>query len=135
MSQEPRHIACRTERDALVITILDPELTDYEQVQAMKTEMEIAIRNSKTKKVAIDMSNVIMVTSVALFPFINARSTAEDAGGRLVLCNMSDHAVQVFTVSQLIVETRSHAKYFSFAEDLESALDQLNEHTPPACQT
>jgi len=43
MSQESRHIACRTERDALVITILDPELNDYEQVRAMKTEMETAI--------------------------------------------------------------------------------------------
>ncbi len=135
MSEEFFHIACRTERQALVITILDSMLNDYEQVCAMSTEMQTAIGSSKTKRVAIDMSNVIMITSVALFPFVRATSAASVAGGWLVLCNMSDPVAQVFVISQLIVENRPHAKYLSLAEDLESAFDQLNEHLPPTSET
>jgi anti-anti-sigma regulatory factor len=126
MPQQDDHIACRTDRDVLVITILDARLNDYDQVRVMDADIQHAIGTSLTKNVAIDMSRVQMVTSVALFPFIHARGTAAAAGGKLVLCHMADQVLQVFTISQLLVESRPHAVYLALAEDLESAIAQLS---------
>ncbi len=123
----PRHIEIRMREDITVITVLDSRLDDQEQSSALRDELENAIQEGKNQKVVIDLRNVEYMTSVGVVPLAAARRAAEEFGGRIVLCNLNDLVAKVLTVTQLIVETRTHVRHFAVSEDLEAAFWLLNE--------
>ena len=123
----PRHINVRIHEDIMVVTVLDAQISDLEQSNALRDELEGAIRAGRNQKIVIDLRNVEYMTSVGVMPLVAARRAAEELGGRTVLCNLNDLVAKVLTVTQLIVETRDHVRHFAVSEDLEAAFWLLNE--------
>ena len=72
------------------------------------------------------------ITSIALFPFVTLRKTVEEAGGRVVICNVADIVAKVLTISQLLVESRVSARHLTLASDLDSARQMLETDTGAA---
>jgi len=115
---EGLHVTSRIEDDVLIITIKDPRLIDYDQVRAMRTEIELAIDESSTKLVAVDMSNVEMITSVAILPLVGGSGRARHLGGEAVFCNMSEMVNYALETCKLVVEHRSHSQQVVGVADL-----------------
>ena len=125
MPDNAQYTTSRYEQGILVIELLPTELRDEHVVFAVRDEIVSAIRESESDKVIIHMKNVRYLTSIALLPFVGIRSAAEERGGRVVLCEPSGIVVDVLSVSQLIVESRDHARHLQMADSLESAIALL----------
>jgi len=137
MNTKPQHIAVSRQQDVLVIEPLLQYLNDFEKVAALRDEIVAAMERADAKNVVLDLRNIKVLTSVALFPFIEVRSVSEQLGGHVVLCNVDTAVAQALTVSQLLVETREHAHYLVLAEDVPSAITWFKRATPqiPVHQT
>ncbi len=120
-----QHTTSRYEQGILVIEILPTQLNKEPLVSALHDEIVSAIRQSESDDIIIDMKHVEYLTSIALLPFVGIRSAAEQRGGRVVLCEPSGIVVDVLSVSQLIVESREHARHLHMADTLESAIALL----------
>ncbi len=120
-----KHTTSRYEQGILVIEILPTQLNKEPLVSALHDEIVSAIRQSESNDIIIDMKHVEYLTSIALLPFVGIRSAAEQRGGRVVLCEPSGIVVDVLSVSQLIVESREHARHLQMADTLESAIALL----------
>jgi anti-anti-sigma factor len=122
MPESAQYLTSRYEQGILVIEVLATKLNDDSLVFALRDEIVSAIRSSESDDVIIDMKNVKYLTSIALLPFVGIRSAAEQRGGRVVLCEPAGIVVDVLSVSQLIVESRDHARHLQMADSLESAI-------------
>lgn len=122
---ESQHVEVSSHGDLLVLTVRDSRLTDEQQARAWQQQMTDAIAGASAAGVIVDMKNVDYMTSVGVFPLVAARNVAERSGGRLVLCNLSETVAKVLTVTQLIVESRDHAKHLVACESFEDAVGQL----------
>ncbi len=122
-----QHLSIEERDDTLILTVLDERLTNDTQVNEWKDQMIAEILNRSPTGAVIDMRNVEYLTSIAVFPLVATRTAAEEAGVKVVLCNLSDAVAKVLTVVQLIVESREHANHFSVAGDLDGAIALLNQ--------
>lgn len=110
----------------LVITVLDNRLTEQLQVDQWHDQMSSAIRGASPAGIVLDMKNVEYMTSIAMLPLIATRAAAEERGARIVLCNLAPTVLKVLTVTQLLIDSRSHVKHLSMAETLDDALAVLS---------
>jgi anti-anti-sigma factor len=118
-----RPLITTKDRDGvLVITVLDKQLNDVDQVEDWQRQMAEAIRRASPAGVVIDMQRVEYMTSVAMLPLIATRSLADELGAKIILCNLSDSVLQALTVTQLIVERREHVRHLAVAENLDAAI-------------
>lgn len=127
MTLDPRHISIHPRVEALVIEVICRRLNDHEQVAELRDEILMAMQQLQSLHVILDLRNVQLLTSVALFPFIDIRSAAEREGRRVVLCNVATPVAQVLTVSQLIVENRDCAHHLVLTEDIPAAIDWFSQ--------
>jgi len=125
MTSHPRHIIVRDHQGVLILEVVDKQLSGEAQVDDWRSEMVDTIRRASPPGVVIDMKNVEYLTSIALFPLIATKAAAEELGARVVLCNLSETVAKILTVSQLIVESRPHAKHLAMANTLEDALSMF----------
>ena len=125
MAADFQHVVTRDHHGTLVIEVVDPELNAFEQVHRLRDEIVQAMTDAETANAVLDLNKVKYMTSVALLPFVDVRKTAQRNGGQVVLCNVSDVVAKVLTVSQLLVETRGHAKHLAIATDLDAAVELL----------
>ena len=125
MASPKKHISLSDRNGVLVITVLDKHLSEERQVSEWRSQMADAIRRTSPAGVVIDMRKVEYMTSIALFPLVATRAVAEETGAKIVLCNLSQTVATVLTVTQLIVESRPHAKHLAIAENLNAAVALL----------
>ena len=126
MTSSFQHITTHDHAGILVIEVLDRQLNEYEQVCRFRDEVLQEITSLETPRAILDLKNVEYISSVALLPFVDMRKNAEDRGGQVVLCNVSIVVARVLTVSQLIVESRGHARPLAISADLDAAVALLN---------
>ena len=125
MTENSQYLTSRYEQGILVLEVLPTMLNDESLVFGLRDEIVSAIRGSKSDDVIINMKNVEYLTSIALLPFVGIRGAAEQRGGRVVLCEPTHIVGDVLSVSQLIVESRDHARHLQMAGSLESAIALL----------
>jgi anti-anti-sigma factor len=126
MKPNARHIVAYTLEDALVIEVLCQHLNDYDMAAELRDQILAAMQHAQSDRVILDLRNVELLTSVALFPLIEIRAEAEREGRRVVLCNVATPVAQALTVSQLIVENRPYARHLVLTEDIPAAIEWLN---------
>jgi len=119
------HIVTKEKDGVLIINLLDERLTEYDQGRSLRTEIESAIDGSTTKLIVIDMSKVEMIASVTILPLIGSSSSARDAGGDVVFCNLSPLVKQSLETCHLVVERRSHAPQIVSVDDVDAAIAKL----------
>ncbi|MEO8497227.1 MAG: STAS domain-containing protein [Planctomycetota bacterium] len=127
MNSNERHVSTRLHEGALVIEVNCRQLNDHDTLAEMREEILVAMQNIQAVHVILDLRNVELLTSAALFPFIEIREVAEREARHIVICNVATPVAHVLTVSQLIVEGRSHARHLVLTDDIPAALAWLGE--------
>ena len=111
--------------DVLVLKITAPALNDFDIAHAVAGQIEEAIRDSSTRQIVINMTNVELITSLGLVVFVRVRKTAAELNARVALCCVRDVVAQVLTLSRLAAEEPSEPGQFTLAPDLDTAMNAV----------
>jgi anti-anti-sigma factor len=126
----PRHVTSRTEQGVLVLALTEPQLRGDSLVRAVQHEMLTAVQQAGTHKVVIDCQRLASLSSEGLRPLLTLRRKLQDAGGRLVLCNLSPGVESTFHATRLISTNRTTTTAFEVFPAVSAAVAALN--SPPA---
>lgn len=126
MSEPPfHHLHCYTEQGVLLITLATPELQSEELADAVREELHRALDAHHARRVVLDFKNVRFLGSAGFRPLISVYRRLQDAGGRLLLCNLSHEVAQAFLVTRLISTTRTATAPFEMVSDPATAVRRL----------
>jgi anti-anti-sigma factor len=121
-----RHLKSAIENDVLVLSIVDAQLQDEQVANALLQESLQIIQETGAKKVVFDFQKLKYMSSVAFRPFLSLRRTLNEAGGRLVLCGLSNAVGDIFYTTKLVSSSGSMAAPFEMAPDVKTAVARLN---------
>jgi anti-anti-sigma factor len=120
-----QHIEVGRRGEALVLTVLAKELTQYELAEALGRELVEAVEGEGSNSVIVDLGKLAFLSSVGFGPFLGLHSRLKDRGGRVVLVNLTDLVRQVFEATRLLISPRSPRSPFTFAATVEDAVALL----------
>ncbi|MFO0965322.1 MAG: STAS domain-containing protein [Gemmataceae bacterium] len=123
-----KHIDCRREHGALLVTILDTHLSGDELAEALRKELLGAAEDQPASKWIIDFRRVQFFTSAGIRPLLTLHRRLQSSGARLVLCNLREEIAEVFHATRLLATPGSPPGPFEAAPDLEQALCRLRHH-------
>jgi anti-anti-sigma factor len=109
----------------LVLTLLLPRVESYEVAETMGGELVAAVGDKASPRVVLDMSKLVYMSSVGYGPLISLRAFIREAGGRLILCQLSPVVKEMFETTRLLINPQSPHSLFEFAETKDRALDLL----------
>jgi anti-anti-sigma factor len=127
-----RHVNSRTEQGVLVLTLVTPQLRGDTLVRAVQQEMFAAVQQADTHQVVLDCQRLASLSSEGMRPLLMLRRRVQDAGGRLVLCNLSPGVESTFRATRLISTNRTTTTAFEVSPSVAMAVATLS--TPPAEQ-
>jgi len=114
------------ESDVLVIAIQVEEVKDYVLAEELRFELTHAAKRARSRKIVVDLQKMIFMTSLACVSFLGLKATVREAGGRLVMCNMSDFIRKVFNAKRLLTPSQYTGNVaFELADTLADALEKL----------
>ena len=122
------HVQSRIEQGILVLTVTETHLRGDTLVEALRAEMLAVVNETSLWKVVLDLAKVTSVASEGFRPLLNLRSTIEEHGGRLLLCNLSPVVNQTLRTTRLISSSRATAG-FEVQPNVEAALATLGVGT------
>jgi anti-anti-sigma factor len=130
MLKEYQHISV-SERGGVDVLLLDEARIDqYETATEIRNELLDAVTKSQAQDFVLDMRNLEYMSSVGYLPFIRLSMRVNGAGGRLLLCNVSEVITEMFTATQLLITPSSEGQApFRSVTTLEEALDMLSTAT------
>jgi stage II sporulation protein AA (anti-sigma F factor antagonist) len=132
------YLESSTSADVLVLTVAAPELRDGAVLDGLRQELLAAVARTGRRKVVLDLGKVKYFFSPGLSPLLSLRRKLGEAGGRLVLCNLSPDVLGLFQVSRLIRTSGQFAAPFTVAPDVPAAVALLNpgasRRTAPAVE-
>ena len=115
------HICADRDRDVLVLRLATKEICQPEVAESIRRELVSAFQSEGLSRVIVDLGNVEFISSVGYAPLISLRREIIDAGGKLVLCGLSDFVREVFTTTCLLVDPQGKDSMFYGAGSLEQA--------------
>ncbi|MDZ4820071.1 MAG: STAS domain-containing protein [Planctomycetota bacterium] len=118
-----KYTTTRTENDALVVTIVVPELRDQEIVHALRDEVLSEMASSGTHHVIVDLRNVHFMASVGFQAFLSIKRHLHS--GSVIICEMSAPIRRTFEICRLIPTEGAATAPFAAAGTLEEALAGL----------
>ncbi len=129
MRSEPKtcFTECRTERDVLIVDIVEPELHGEEPMQAFGQELLGAVDRSGVNKVVLNFTCVTYLTSAAFDPLTSLRHRLQARGGHLILCGLSPLIREVFEVAELIGSGGAIGGVFETQPHVAAAVAMLSE--------
>jgi hypothetical protein len=116
-----RHVTSSTDASSLVVSIKDQNLREGLVCNALRDELLAAIDSAKTDNLVLDLSSVEFIGSDGLLVFLAARRRM--AGGRIVLCGMSENIRGVFCVCGLLSPDPAKAGPFEESLSVQTALE------------
>jgi anti-anti-sigma factor len=84
-----------------VFSILDRALTEDQRIKEFGDQLLRLAQEVGKGQLWLNFGNVDHLSSLVLSKLIKVRNTIEAAGGQLVLCNLSPHLREIFTVTRL----------------------------------
>jgi anti-anti-sigma factor len=112
----------------LVLTIKEAQVRGDGLAESLRLEFLEAVDQTGCKKVAVDLRNVELITTVAFRPLLSLRRKLHDLDGKLVLCGLSPMVAEVFRVTRLISTGEAGTAPFEAQPDLAAALVHLNKN-------
>jgi anti-sigma B factor antagonist len=109
----PELFQIEDEGSTRILALTLPAVIDAEIFDKLNESITSAIAGSPHASWVLDLSNVAYMGSSMLGLMVNARQTIKAAGGKLVLCGMSDRLMRVFQaccMERLFTITRSRAE-------------------------
>ena len=103
MSSQPRRRRREVEDigDVTVVNFIDRKILDEQNIQLIGEQLFSLVDESGRKKILLNFGNVEYLSSAALGKLITLNKKLQQAGGRLVLCNIDPQIYEVFEITKL----------------------------------
>ena len=116
----PNYILSTVHGHAVVATILEERMRDYQRIEQIKEELLSVFGTEACKHAIIDLCRVRFVGSVGFLAFLAVRRLA--GVENVVLCNLDESIRELFLICRLISDTEHTQAPFQVCEDIETAL-------------
>lgn len=116
-SQTPRRRRLEVEDNGeiTIVNFIDRKILDEQNIQKIGEDLFSLVDELGRKKILLNFSNVEYLSSAALGKFITLNKKVNTAGGKLVMCNITDDIYEVFEITRL-------NKLFNIQKDEQSGL-------------
>ena len=84
-----------------VATFTDRKILDEQNIQVMGDQLFRLVDERGRKDLVLNFANVEFMSSAALGKLMTLRKKVQEAGGKLVLCNIDPRIYEVFTITKL----------------------------------
>jgi anti-anti-sigma factor len=115
------------DQGVLILTIVQPRIQGEEIAQALRDEMRESVARAGVNRVVVDLQHTRYLSSVAFWPLLSLRRQLIDAGGRLIICGLSDDVEDVFTTTKMISTGGMVDAPFEVALDAATAVARMLE--------
>jgi anti-anti-sigma factor len=113
------------EQGVLVLTIAQPRIQGEESAQQLRDELHRAVEQAAINRVVIDFQHARYLSSVAFWPLLSLRRQLLNAGGRLMICGLSDDIEDVFLTTKMISTGGAVDAPFEVAVDAAAAIERM----------
>jgi anti-sigma B factor antagonist len=104
--------------DVTVVNFVDRKILDEQNIQIIGEQLFSLVDEFGRRKIVLNFSNVEYLSSAANAKFITLQYKLQNAGGRLVLCNVSPEVHEVFEITKL-------EKFFRIYREEQEALQSF----------
>jgi anti-sigma B factor antagonist len=117
MSSQPRRRRLEVEHigDVTIVNFVDRKILDEQNIQIIGEQLFGLVDEDGYRKVILNFGNVEYLSSAALGKLITLNKKLQQAGGRLVLCNIDPQIYEVFEITKL-------DKFFKIEKEEQAAL-------------
>ena len=120
MSSQPRRRRLEVEDigDVTVINFVDRKILDEQNIQVIGEQLFSLVDQDGRRKLLLNFGNVEYLSSAALGKLITLNKKLGQAGGKLILCNISPEILEVFEITKL-------DKFFNIQKEEQAALQSF----------
>jgi len=104
--------------DVTVVNFVDRKILDEQNIQIIGEQLFSLVDEEGWRKILLNFSNVEYLSSAALGKFITLNKKLGQAGGKLILCNISPEILEVFEITKL-------DKFFKIRKEEQAALQEF----------
>jgi len=117
MTTQPRRRRIEVEDigDVTVVNFTERKILDEQNIQAIGEQLFQLVDELGRRKILLNFGNVEYLSSAALGKLITLNKKLQQAGGRLILCNIDAQIYEVFEITKL-------NKLFSIHKEEQAAL-------------
>ena len=101
--------------DVTVVNFTDRKILDEQNIQVIGEQLFSLVDEAGRRKILLNFGNVEYLSSAALGKLITLNTKLQQAGGRLVLCNIDPQIHEVFEITKL-------DKFFKIMKEEQAAL-------------
>ena len=103
MSTQPRRRRLEVEDigDVTVVNFVDRKILDEQNIQIIGEQLFGLVDQEGRRKLLLNFGNVEYLSSAALDKLITLNKKLQQAGGRLILCNIDPQIYEVFEITKL----------------------------------
>ena len=103
MSSQPRRRRLEAEEigDVTVVSFMDRKILDEQNIQVIGEQLFGLVDQDGRRKLLLNFGNVEYLSSAALGKFITLNKKVNQAGGKLILCNIDPQIYEVFEITKL----------------------------------
>jgi anti-sigma B factor antagonist len=87
--------------DVTVVNFVDRKILDEQNIQVIGEQLFSLVDEQGLKKILLNFSNVEYLSSAALGKLITLNKKLQQAGGKLILCNIHAQIFEVFEITKL----------------------------------
>jgi anti-anti-sigma factor len=134
MSDQPRYryLKIDTVQDVLVVTLAPSKLEGDDMAQCILMDLQAAVAHAKADKVVLNLEHVEYLTSANFRPFLGLQKQLKAAGGRMVLCGLTERVLEMFQLMRLLGPTPPYSGYFEAQPDVDAAVARLTDNRESA---
>src|SRR5438445_8848271 len=96
--------------DVTVVNFTDRKILDEQNIQAIGEQLFSLVDEAGRRKILLNFANVEYLSSAALAKLITMNKKVQQAGGRLILCNIDRQIYEVFEITKLNKIFNIHAE-------------------------
>ena len=87
--------------DVTVVNFVDRKILDEQNIQVIGEQLFSLVDEQGLRKILLNFSNVEYLSSAALGKLITLNKKLQQAGGKLILCNIDAQIFEVFEITKL----------------------------------
>src|SRR3984893_3285883 len=102
MSTQPRRRRLEVEHigDVTVVNFVDRKILDEQNIQIIGDQLFALVEEEGARKMLLNFGNVEYLSSAALGKLITLNKKLQNAGGRLILCNIDAQTYEGFEITK-----------------------------------
>lgn len=102
MSTQPRRrLIIEDIGDIAVVQFVDKKILDEQNIQMIGDDLFRLVDELGRRKILLNFANVEFMSSAALGKLIRLHQRLQQAGGKLVLCGISNSILEIFVITKL----------------------------------